>query len=58
MRSPKEQLIIDTEFDSIGEQLGISAWIWAFMIGGISIFLLALIYWAFKCLAVMIEWIF
>ena len=51
MRSPEEERMIkDVDYDHIGEQLGISVWIWAFMTGGILIFLLALAYWVFKCM--------
>lgn len=38
MRSPKEQLIIDTEFDSIGDQLSIDNWTGAIIISGIALF--------------------
>lgn len=57
-RTPKEQLIIDTEFDSIGDQLGITVWIWAFITGGTLIVLLALAWWVCKCIAVFINWYF
>ena len=59
MKYTDEELKVlnDKEYDAIGEQLGVSLWLWATMLGGLAIFFIACIWWVAKCLGVFIEWL-